>query len=324
MRTPRFWYDDTVRIPLWTRVITPVYAALRLLHTRITTPIRPAIRTICIGNITAGGSGKTPLIKTLVPYLPMPGTVILTRGYKGRQKAPMVVQPDQHTAADVGDEAIELARSIKVPVVIASNRRKGINWITQHMAPKIILMDDGLQNPSIKSHINIAVIDGQMGFGNERLIPAGPLREHLENVWPRLDAVIIVGDDVHHIASDVPRHIPVFRAYAQTDISALDPAKPTIAFAGIGWPDKFFDQLQGQGIDLVHTFSFPDHHMYTPDDLYIILQTAKEKNAQIATTEKDAVKLFHDNINNISIIPLRINIAELPSFLSLILGHKGE
>jgi tetraacyldisaccharide 4'-kinase len=324
MKTPRFWYDDTVHIPLWTRVLAPVYAALRLLHTHITTPIRPSVRTICIGNITAGGSGKTPLIKTLVPYLPVPGTVILTRGYKGREKGPLIVQLDQHTAADVGDEAIELARGTRIPVVVSKDRRKGIDWIIAHLAPKIVLMDDGLQNPSIKPHINIAVIDGKMGFGNERLIPAGPLREHLNHVWPRLDSVIIVGDDVRHITSDVPRHIPVFSASAQTDISTLDPAKPAIAFAGIGWPDKFFDQLQGQGIDVVHTFSFPDHHTYTKDDIDMILKTAEEKGAQIVTTEKDAVKLPEAYLNHIHALPLHLSIKEISALVSRILGNKEE
>jgi tetraacyldisaccharide 4'-kinase len=252
---------------------------------------------ICIGNFTAGGTGKTPLALLVADRLMRRGLtpVFLTRGYGSRVRSPTLVDSVRHGAADVGDEALLLARAARV--MVAPDRTAGARAIPEaQLKADLIIMDDGLQNPSLAKDLRIAVVDGARGFGNGLVIPAGPMRAPLNVQLAHTDIVVVNGrrEDRDPIARAIAHQFsgPVLSAHQAPagDFSWLT-GTPVVAFAGIGNPQRFFKLLQQLGAHLVEERSFADHHAFTDGEAANLLAAAQRHGATLVTTEKDFVRL---------------------------------
>lgn len=257
-------------------------------------PVPLAKPVVCVGNIVTGGAGKTPAVMALVAMLQDAGynPHILTRGYGGDESGPLQVSPGRDTAADVGDEALLLVD--KAPTWVAESRPLGAQAAIDTGA-NVIVMDDGYQNPSIYKDVALVVVDGAVGFGNGKVMPAGPLRENVEDGLARADCVVIIGEDKADVAQTVHAYkadMPLFHARLQPDAANPDLfGKTVFAFAGIGRPEKFKDTLIAAGAMVEGWGSYPDHFAYTEEDLKELLAAAREKNALVVTTTKDYVRL---------------------------------
>jgi tetraacyldisaccharide 4'-kinase len=286
MKTPDFWY---AKPGLLSALLWPLGALYgiggRIYRARVTAQ-KSDVPIVCIGNITMGGAGKTPTAMALYDLLQEYAPSFLLRGYGGNVSCPVRVHCEaQGHAQDVGDEALILAE--KGPTIVSPDRVKGAEMAAAQGAG-IILMDDGLQNPSIVKDVKLVVVDGTMGFGNRALFPAGPLRQSVSKGLSGADAVIIVGDDHYGVAALAPEGMPVFKAALEIS-GDLPPAdKDYVAFAGIGRPQKFFDFLKDKTqLNIVKTVPYPDHHPYSDKDI----QTLKSSGLAFLTTEKDAARL---------------------------------
>ena len=288
MLAPEFWRRDGV-VP---RLLTPAAAAWRAgaaVKRRLGAPVRVGAPTICVGNAVAGGAGKTPVALAVAKALAARGAAphFLTRGYGGSERGPLRVDPAAHDAGRVGDEALLLAAA--APAWIARNRAAGARAAANGGAG-VVVMDDGLQNFGVAKDYALLVVDGGFGFGNGRVMPAGPLREPVRDAMRRVDAVVIVGEDKRNLGKDL--RPPVLAArFVPSPGSESIAGRPVIAFAGIGRPEKFFETLAGMGCDLVSVRRFPDHHAYKADEVMRCVEAAAAAGAVAVTTEKDAVRL---------------------------------
>ncbi len=294
MREPAFWY----RPSSWTsRLLMPLgalygaVAAQRLQREGF----EAGIPVLCVGNYHVGGAGKTPVVLALTKLLHDLGEtpVVLSRGYGGRLRGPIMVDPERHGAADVGDEPLMLART--VPVAVARDRIDGVALARSQRA-SVILMDDGFQNPTIAKDASLIVIDGDRGLGNACVFPAGPLRAPLPPQLARTDALIVVGDGsaAKAVAAGIAeRGKPVLSAHLKPDeasVAALR-GKPVLAFAGIGDPNRFFRTLRASGIEVVGERAFPDHHPFSNSEIETLIAEAKRDALTLVTTEKDMARL---------------------------------
>ncbi|MCJ2144109.1 tetraacyldisaccharide 4'-kinase [Methylobacterium sp. E-066] len=292
MRPPRFWAAG-VDHPV-ARALAPLGAAYGTLTARRMD--RPGARAgcpvLCLGNFTLGGAGKTPAAMAVAELLVELGRrpAFLSRGYGGRLAGPVRVDPDSHAAADVGDEPLLLARH--APTIVSRDRSAGAA-LCRALGADVIVMDDGLQNPTLAKDLAWAVVDGGAGIGNGRPFPAGPLRAPLDRQWPHVSGLILVGDGAPgaSVAAIAERRgLPVHRARLVPDGFDLAGGR-CLAFAGIGRPKKFFATLRGTGVAIVAARPFPDHHPYGAADLAALAAEADRLGAELVTTEKDAVRL---------------------------------
>ena len=309
MKTPRFWYPphNDLAASMLSGLLSPfsyMFKAGTSLRRSFSHPYHSHKPVVCVGNVVAGGAGKTPTALALARILKSKGhrPVFVTRGYGGHEKL-VCVDPIQHNADHVGDEALLLATS--GPTWVSSNRPAAVRQAENNGT--VIIMDDGLQNPTIKPTTGILVIDGEVGIGNGRIIPAGPLRESFADALNRVSAVIIIGDkDRQNLATKIEKK-PVFRARLQPILSASFPRNSKfVAFAGIARPQKFYTTARALGLDIVATQDFPDHHPFTLADLDSLRLTAEEHGALLLTTEKDAVRLPPDFRNDVVILPVTL------------------
>lgn len=289
---PEFWYrDDGGWRALALSPLSCLYAAGRALHARHKEPFRPCVPVLCLGNLVAGGGGKTPaaiaVMKILKEAAPLETPFFLSRGYGGSMPGPEVVS-SAHMAEQTGDEPLLLARH--APTIIARDRAAG-GRLAEDAGASLIVLDDGFQNPSLHKDCSLLVIDGASGFGNRRLLPAGPLREPLGAGLSRADAFIVIGQDRTGVRALLPAGKPVFEAALIAKTDALDPKAAYVAFAGIARPQKFRSTLEGAGVRLLSWHPFPDHHPYTPRDVAALSAAAHKAGAKLVTTEKDAVRL---------------------------------
>ena len=306
VREPGWWYSDDGAFAA--RMLDPVarvwgWAAARRISKA--NPYRAALPVICVGNFTAGGTGKTPLSIHIAHLLAERGErpVFLTRGYGGRLRGPHHVAVALDTAADVGDEPLLLARH--APVIVARVRVAGARCAgaeAGNSPPTVIVMDDGLQNPGLAKDLTIAVIDGRRGLGNRRVIPAGPLRAPLELQLALADAIIVnhppgaAGPTgVAEVAAQLRDRFtgPVLEATVEADASAHDEMKGArvLALAGIANPARFHALLEQIGVEIIERASFADHHAFTEREAARVLARARRHGARIVTTEKDWVRL---------------------------------
>ena len=296
---PSWWYREAADTAA--RLLEPVAAVYGFLvraryYQRRAHKARLPV--VCVGNFTAGGTGKTPLVIDLCEKLKAAGhePVALTRGYGGRFSGPFWVNPRTDRARDVGDEALLLARV--APTLIARNRRLGAQAIEVGPYPAtVIVMDDGLQNPTLAKDLTLAVVDGRRGIGNGRIIPAGPLRAPLDMQLELTDGVIVnqpagrpgeVADWLRHRFAG-----PVLRANTTpgADLAWLKDTK-VVAWAGIAAPERFFSLLAELGAELIERVTFPDHHRPSAAEAERLLAVARERAAPLVTTEKDAARLL--------------------------------
>ena len=256
---------------------------------------------ICVGNLTVGGAGKTPVALDIGSRLQARGvrSHFLTRGYKGQLKGPVMVDMKLHTYEDVGDEPLLLAR--RSPCFVSTDRPAGARAAAANGA-QVVVMDDGFQNPSIQKALSLVVVDGGYGFGNCRVIPAGPLREPIKDGLMRADAIILIGPPFLEIDTEKP----ILRAKIQPVCGDEIVGKRVIAFAGIGRPEKFFESLRKLGAEVISTHSFPDHHPYSIHEIETILAKKKRDEDLIVTTEKDMVRLPLTMLKSIITLPVEI------------------
>jgi len=317
MKAPVFWHQP---IGWQSRLLMPVSWLFRiggLVRRLLAVPYRAKISVTCVGNIIAGGAGKTPTCIALADLLLQQGAkpVFVTRGYGGNLRNVVRVDPSLHNATDVGDEALLLTKT--APVFIGRDRVRAIK-AAEHEATHII-MDDGLQNPHVKPHHSFLVLDSMAGIGNGLIIPAGPLRENLAEAQKRVDAVILVGQgDTHDLARHI--HKPLIHAQIHpVPADDFDKTQAYLAFAGIGRPEKFYQTCRDMKLNLAVTEDFPDHHMFSEQELHDLQQKALALNAQLLTTEKDRVRLPPPWQEKIKSLPVKLvfDIPELPkSFLA--------
>lgn len=255
-------------------------------------PGRPVV---CIGNLTLGGAGKTPLALAVAALLAEANErpFCLSRGYGGRLDGPLQVDPIVHGFEAVGDEPLLLARAF--PTVVARDRLAGARLAVERGA-SVIVMDDGFQNPSVAKNSSLLVIDATQSVGNGRVFPAGPLRAGLERQLSRANALVVVGDGPGSgvAAAMAKRHrLPIFTGRIVPDAAAMAElrGRAVLAFAGIGIPEKFFAMLRGSGVETKQTRAFADHHPYTAADAEELVRTAERDGLTLVTTEKDLVRL---------------------------------
>ncbi len=312
-KTPKFWHKRWSIISI---LLIPVSWLYRLGH-RVNmalqgTPYKSSLPVICVGNAIAGGSGKTPSVMALIKIIKdndlAQNPVILTRGYGSNSSAPMLVNPKTHGFEDVGDEALLLAQH--APTVISKNRADGAKFIEGMDGADLIIMDDGMQNNRLHKDINFFVIDRQIDFGNNRILPAGPLREPLSVVLDKTQAILCIGRAFH---SD----LPVFESQIAPK-SMPDSNQSYVAFAGLGYPEKFKNTLLDHNINLTAWYPFPDHYAYTQNDEDDLKDRALNKNAQLITTEKDYVRLSRDFQKHVMPFAIELQLhdsAEVANFL---------
>ncbi len=285
MRTPEFW----ARRGVLAVALSPLGQATRWFTARRVARggFTPGVKVICVGNAGVGGAGKTTLVLDLLARLPG-CKFALTRGYGGALAGPLLVDEALHSAAQVGDEALLLAQL--APTVVARDRAAGARLALAEGA-SVIVMDDGLQNPSVAKTLSLLVIDGGYGFGNGFLLPAGPLREPVAQAARRCRAAVLIGRDETGALAALPSGLPVLRAALVTDCSEDLSHRPVIAFAGIARPEKFFRSVRDMGAELVAMHGFADHHVYGSGDAARLLEAATRRGATLVTTAKDYVKL---------------------------------
>lgn len=286
MKTPTHWKSKN----LLSLVLCPLgylYNLATRLRIKFATPLNASKTVICIGNLTAGGSGKTPVAVSVAKILQSAGfsPFFISRGYGGTLQD-IIVDPQKHSASEVGDEPLLLAR--QAPVCVNAKRFWAAQKAIENGAD-VIVMDDGFQNPGLVKDISFLVFDGSFGCGNGFGIPAGPMRENLKQGLKRADAIIIIGEDRHNLSTRFSDK-PVFQGFITPKQTAVGNT-PVIAFAGIGRPEKFYESMRTQGFNLTETIDFPDHHQYTEPELQTIIDKAAKNGAEIYTTSKDFVKI---------------------------------
>jgi tetraacyldisaccharide 4'-kinase len=286
MRAPEFWQRDGL-FPGLLAPAAALYAAATARRLR-----RPGWRApvpvICCGNATAGGAGKTTLALELGARLAGRRVGFLTRGHGGRVGGVHRVDPACDSAALVGDEALLLAEC--APAWVAADRAAGARAAVAAGAG-VLVMDDGLQNPTLAKDFSFLVIDGYAGFGNRRVIPAGPLREPVAAAAARCAAAVLIGDDRCRAREALPPGLPVLRARLELQGLQDLAGRRVLAFAGIGIPEKFFAGLREAGVKLAGMQAFPDHHPYSRAEIDRLLARAAAADALPVTTAKDAVRL---------------------------------
>ncbi len=327
MRAPSFWWHE--RPEPAALALTPVaWIWGQVAANRLARPgVRVSVPVICIGNFVAGGAGKTPLAIACAGILYGRGMrpAFLSRGYGGsasRGRLPLRVDNVRHTALETGDEALLLARH--APVFVSADRVAGANAAVQAGAD-VIVMDDGLQNPSLAKDFRIAIADGETGIGNGMCLPAGPLRAPLDAQLEIVDALVVAGAGHagDRLAGRAMSHgTPVFHSQLVPDERAASAfrGRRVVAFAGIGRPDKFFATLEALGAVVADAYSFDDHQMPDAADMKTLRDAAKRHAAALVTTEKDFVRIaaVHDTAQ-IETLPVSMVLDEAAAFAALML-----
>jgi tetraacyldisaccharide 4'-kinase len=282
MRAPEFWQKGGM-LATFLAPFGIFYGASVAFKARHTKPFDPGLPVICVGNLTAGGSGKTPVAIAIAEMLRTKGhkPFFLTRGYGGSERGPALASRG-HSVAVMGDEALLLART--APTVVARDRAAGAK-LARDKGASVIIMDDGHQNFSLRKSLSLVVVDAGTSFGNGFQIPAGPLREPIAQGLSRADAVVLMGDGAPDLKAFKG---PIVRARFKAEGSVFA-GKEVFAFAGIGRPEKFVASLEDSGALVTGRCFFADHHPYTEDEVAQLKMVAA--NAVLVTTEKDFVRL---------------------------------
>jgi tetraacyldisaccharide 4'-kinase len=307
LRAPEFWRRDGAASKLLSPLAALYDAAVAARFARVH-PAQAGVPVICVGNLALGGAGKTPVVLSLAKKLAARGVKvqILSRGYGGRSRGPLRVDPQRHEAREVGDEPLLLAHA--TPCWVSADRVAGAREAVSSGA-EIILMDDGLQNPFLTKTCSLLVIDGDYGLGNGKVFPSGPLREDAARGLARADAVVVMGEDRAGIAA---------RLAGKTVLRArLTPAEPGkfagrsfVAFAGIGHPGKFFRSAEEAGARILTRHEFADHHPYRETELLALMVQARAAGASLLTTEKDWVRLPQEWRARIESFPVNVEWRE--------------
>jgi tetraacyldisaccharide 4'-kinase len=293
MRAPEFWYSDANETVAF--VLKPLgwlYGFVGRTRAAMTVPFRASVPVVCVGNLTAGGTGKTPLAIAIGERLKARGlnVAFLSRGYGADIPGAMVVDASEDTATDVGDEPLMLAQHAMT--IVTPDRPAGARLAVSRGA-QVIVMDDGFQNPSLTKDLSFVVVDAAKGFGNGCLIPAGPLRERIEDGLARAAAVIVMGDG--HVLLPVDKPLLKAHLVPLPEERVRLKGQRVVAFAGIAHPDKFFATVEDCGAIVEATRGFADHYAYSEDDLADLREAALRYDAIALTTEKDHLRIHPDS-----------------------------
>lgn len=320
MRSPAFWFTPPEHPAAAARVLAPLGALYaRATARRLASPAwRAPVPVICVGNLNAGGTGKTPTVIALAARLAGMGIEVhvVSRGHGGRLTGPVRVDPAHHSAAETGDEPLLIAA--RTPVWVARDRAAGVRAATQAGA-RLVILDDGFQNPSVAKDLSLIVVDAGVGFGNGLCLPAGPLREPVRVGLARADILLSIGSE-----ADQDRFsqqwgdrigLPQMRGSLRPGLSkpALQD-RAVIAFAGIGRPQKFFDSLRAEGARIIREVPLADHQPLTADFLTRIEDEARAAGADLITTEKDAMRLPALDRPRVLTLPVGLHIADWTPF----------
>ncbi len=326
MRQPRFWFTPPDKPALRARVLAPLSAiAARATAARLRKGpgYRASVPVICVGNLNVGGAGKTPTVMALAEAFIRAGErpAIVTRGYGGGVSGPLLVDPETHSAAQVGDEALMLAAF--APVYKAVDRAEGVKRAEDDAS--LILLDDGHQNPAVEKDLTLITVNARQGFGNGRVMPGGPLREPIVIGLSRADAVLSIGSFEHQ--QRFARKWDIRLPHMTAELRPLATGMPwadlrVIAFAGIGHPETFFATLRDVGAKVLKSEPLDDHQPLTEALMKRLVDEAAAQNAQLVTTEKDAVRLPDAFRAQVLPFPVRLDIDDLDP-LRRIIAAKG-
>ena len=327
MRAPRGWSRS--QPGLWARALSPlgaIYGAatarrMRRPGTRVDAPV------LCVGNFLVGGGGKTPTAIALAKMLRAGGQrpAFLSRGYGGEPRAESVRVARSDTAAGVGDEPLLLARV--APCYIGPDRVASARLAAEDGAD-VLIMDDGLQNPSLVKTLTLAAVDGEAPFGNGFCLPAGPLRAPVAAQMPFVDALVMIGGDAGDAARLAQRAPlkPLFRASLKADAIAASRfiGRPVLAFAGIASPEKFFTTLAGVGAQVVETAVFPDHWPFRRRDIERLVARAAKRGLTLVCTEKDHVRLPAEFAEIAQALPVTLSFEAPAAVAAWLQGLRGR
>ena len=291
LKAPKFWYkkNDT----LLSNTLYPLSLLFRFgtkLRNSISRKNSSDLPVICIGNIVVGGAGKTPVALKIGSLLKQTGynPHFVSKGYGGIENNNTLVQK-WHSAKSVGDESLLLSEI--APTWIGNNRNNSFKLAKQNGADCIIL-DDGFQNPTLQKDFSIIVINGEQGFGNKRVIPSGPLRESISRGISRANLITVIGEIAPDVRKKIPKTIPLIHAnFKISKVNKIYKNQKVTAFAGIAYPDKFYNSLIEQGAILEKKISYPDHHIFDENDMLNLAETANITKSILVTTKKDFVRI---------------------------------
>ena len=291
LKAPKFWYLK--RDSLLSNSLYPFSLLFRLgtkIRNLLSRERKTTLPIICVGNIVIGGAGKTPVALKIGNMLIKAGYKphFVSKGYGGLEKNNTLVK-DWHSPKSVGDEPLLLSEI--APTWIGLNRNKSFQ-LAKEKGADCIVMDDGFQNPTLQKDFSIIVINGEQGFGNKRVIPSGPLRESINRGLSRTNLVILIGEISDEVRNKIPKHIPLIAAnFKIKEDEMILKGQRVTAFAGIAYPEKFFNSLKLVNTNIVDKISYSDHHIYTENDLLNLAEIANKNKSILVTTKKDMVRI---------------------------------
>ena len=316
MRAPEIWDRQDPLSQIAVSALAPlgwIYGASVAWKARNAEPMVAGVPVICVGNLTAGGTGKTPVAIAITQALKKRGRkpYFLSRGYGGSLAGPVLVSP-VHEATEVGDEPLLLATA--APVIVSRDRGLGAALAVAEGAD-VIVMDDGHQNFSVAKDLSLVVVDGGQQFGNGRVLPAGPLREPVSQGLSRADAVIVIGDGDLKLTEFTGQVLHAHLVHGEvTELRG----RRLIAFAGIGRPEKFFHSLRVLGAEIIEAASFEDHHVYSPLEIARLREKAARENATLITTGKDYMRLTTADRQGIAVLPVHAEFDDAAALATLL------
>ena len=307
---PKFWFQKNLSSKILSVLFFPLsllWIVISLLKKKLIKKYKSKLKVICIGNLTVGGSGKTPFAIYTYKLLKRLGykPVFLTRGYEGFLKGPIKVK-DSHNFKDVGDEALLLNKI--GTTIVSKDRALGAKLIEKHEDNfNVIIMDDGLQNYQLEQDIKFLLVDKNIKFGNQFCIPAGPLREPINQGLTKIDAIVLTGNNHKDTDFNNVYNKTIFNSNVKTIKSPKIKNEKLLAFCGLANSNKFYETLKEIGFTVTSTKSFPDHYEYKNEDIDKLISEANKQNLKLITTEKDYVKI-KDNKNLINTLPIEIEL----------------
>ena len=306
MKTPKFWYYKNSIISKILFPLSLIWKIGGVIKNKKSYNIEN-IKIIKIGNVVAGGSGKTPAVISIVKKLINSNinVQIITKGYKGSIKKSILVDKKYHSYKEVGDEAIILSKI--APTWVGKSRIESINNAKKNGA-EIVVLDDGIQDNSIKGNLNILVFNGSQGIGNGKIIPSGPLRENIEKALKKCHLSIMIEKDENNINNIIKNYTPLIDAKINIESKYINnfKNKNVVAFCGLGYPEKFYKTLKKIGCNIKYLESFPDHYKYKTHIIERLIKKANTLNSLLITTEKDHVKITNEYKSRIFYFPITI------------------
>ena len=307
MKTPAFWYKKKSIFSLLLTPLSFIWIIGSFINKKKS--IKFNIPIIKVGNVVAGGAGKTPTVLSLTERLinSKINVHIICKGYKSSAKKSVQVNTKIHTYKEVGEEALICATI--APTWVGKKRSDSINNAINSGADLVIL-DDGLQDESIYSNLNIIIFNGYQGIGNGRIIPAGPMRESFSKAINKSHLALIIDKDVNNISKLINNRLPVIQSNLIIEEKYINnfKNKNVIAFCGIGYPEKFYNSLKKIGCRILYTKSFADHYHYSEKDIKYLLKKSQDLNALLITTEKDHIKIMKHFKSRIYYFPIKIEL----------------